>query len=227
MLFGCGEHQPVENDEDPPPAPDPEFGEENFVQGPHYYDDEGIQRFLLQSNRLISVMFDSDASNDQLRQVAEDFDLLLYPDLTMPADVNWEKKKDTTSIWVVPEDAQIFDYYSPFPRTENNEELFGWHPFIDKSFPSYADLELTVRYFIDNRFYGLTSPEISRDEIDEYNEFNGVVIVDEQTVDDMVEFSMHITSESRFNTVEMANEYHESLYFQVASPVFIHMELTE
>jgi len=227
MLMGCGEHQPVENDDDQPPPTAPDFGEENFFQGPYYYDDEGIHTFLLQSDRVISVLFNSDASNDQLRQVAAEFDLLLYPDLTRPANVDWEEEKHRTSLWVVPEGTEIFNYYTIFPRTEDTEELFGMHPLVRKSFPSFADQELLNRYFIDNRFYGQTSPEISREEIDDFNEFNGVVIIDEHTEDDIVEYLIHITHNSRFDTIEMANEYHESLYFLAAFPDFIIMELSE
>lgn len=217
---GCGEHQPVEND-DPRPPGVPDFGEEVFFQGPFYYDTDGIQTFLLQSDRVISVIFDSTAANTQLRQVASDFELRLFPDLTRPADVDWETEKRRTSLWVTPEGADISSYYTIFPRTDDDPTFFGWHPLVNKSFPSYADQELVVRYFIDNRFFAFTSPEISAEDLEDWNEFNGVEIRNERNVDDTVEYTMRLTADSRFATVEMANEYHQSMFFQSATPDFI------
>jgi len=227
LVWGCGEHQPVENDDDPPPPTTPQFGEENFFGGTSYFDEEGIQTFLLQSDRLISVIFDSTASNNQLRAVATEFDLLLYPELTAPADVDWEVEKQRTSLWVVPEGEEISNFYTVFPRQDNNDEFFGWHSYVIKSFPSYADQELELRYFIDDRFYGVTTPEIPREEIDDYNELNSVVIIDEHEQDDMIRYHMRITEESLFQTIEMANDYHTSLYFQFAYPDFIIMDLIQ
>ncbi len=225
MVWGCGEHIPVEND-DPTIPSKHDFGEEQFIPGPYYYDN-GIQTFLLQSDRVISVLFDSTAANSQLQQVAVQFELLLFPGLERPAEVDWDTEKRRTSIWVVPEEALINDYYTIFPRTEDDASFFGWHPLVRKSFPSYADQELVSRYLIDDRFLGFTSPEVSREVIEQWNGINGVETINERTVADTVEFTMRITGDSQRQTIEMANDYHRSQYFQFALPDFIVMEFND
>jgi hypothetical protein len=222
---GCGEHIPTETDG--PTSPTGDFGQEQFIQGPSYFDSMGMQTFLLQSDRIISVLFDSTAPNTQLRQVASAFNLLLYPDLTRPAEVDWETEKRRTSLWVVPEGSAITDYFTIFPRTENNTSLFGLHPLIRKSFPSYADPELETRYFVDDRFTVRTTPEVTRNDLSQYNEFNGVEIVDVRTFPDINirEFMLRLTGNARLGTIDMANEYRGIIFIESSFPDFIAMEM--
>lgn len=220
VLIGCGEHDPGIIDEDPPPHPPITFGEEEFIPGPYYIVD-GVQVLLLQSNRVISVQFDSAAPNSVLEQVAERFGLVLYPELKHPTQVDWETEKRRTSLWVIPEGSDPFPYYSPFPRTEHDHLLFGMHPVVSKSFPSYVDLELQFRYFTDDRFYVHTLAEVSRRDVEDFNSFYNVDIIDEISEGDAVIYQKRITAESRFNTIDMANEYHRHLLFVHAYPDFI------
>lgn len=225
ILWGCGDHIPVDTDE-PPPIDRPDFGEELFIPGTYYYDD-GVQTFLLQSNRILSVLFDSTAANTQLQQVAGQFELRLFPGLEHPSEVDWDVEKRRTSLWVVPEDSLISEYYTGFPRTQDDQTRFGWHPLVTMAFPSYADQELINRYFIDDRFLGFTVPDIEPEFIEQYNETNNVEIVQIRTVEDMIEYTLRITSGSQRGTIEMANEYQLSQYFQSSFPDFILMDFNE